>query len=291
MAVNTAVGQTERMDINKVVTQGGTWGSLLCSLLCSNHIDSLGKKCMETGNHIYMYKNKAEVLPLAMVDDLVGVASCGFESVALNSFINTQIELKKLRFHTPDVNGKSKCNVMHIGSNSGVCPQLKVHGSNMNLISHDTYLGDIIMSNGSNELNIQARASKGQGKVTDIMNILEKVTLGSHFFKVAKLLRESIFLNGILTNSEVWYGVSQKQVDQLEFVDKLLLRKFLDTPVTTPMEGIQLEFGVLSIGTIMKARRINYLQYLLQTSENEMLHKVFQTSQQNLTGLNKFKRT
>ena len=142
---------------------------------------------METGNHIYMYKNKAEVLPLAMVDDLVGVASCGFESVALNSFINTQIELKKLRFHTPDVNGKSKCNVMHIGINSGV------HGSNMNLISHDTYLGDIIMSNGSNELNIQARASKGQGKVTDIMNILEKVTLGSHFFKVAKLLRESIF--------------------------------------------------------------------------------------------------
>ena len=42
------------------------------------------------------------------------------------------------------------------------------------------------------------------------------------------------------------------------------------------MEGIQLEFGVLSNGTILKARRINYLQYLLQTSENEMLHKVFQ---------------
>ena len=71
-------------------------------------------------------------MPLAMVDDLIGVANCGHESVALNTYINTHIELKKLKFHTPDVNGKSKCNFMHIGNNYGVCPQLKVHGSDMN---------------------------------------------------------------------------------------------------------------------------------------------------------------
>ena len=130
------------------------------------------------------------------------------------------------------------------------------------------------MINASNELNIQARVSKGLGKVTEVMNILEKVTFGFHFFKVSKMLRESIFLNGIMTNSEVWYGVSKKQVEQLEQVDKLLLRKVLETPVSSPLEGIQLELGVTSIGTIMKARRINYLHYLLQTNENEML-KIF----------------
>ena len=225
---------------------------------------------------MYKYKDKVEVVPLAMVDDLIGVANCGFESVSLNCYINTQIELKKLTFHTPDDKGKSKCNFMHIGSKTGVCPQLKVHGENMNEISHDTYLGDIIMNNGSNELNILARASKGQGKVTEIVNILEKVTFGTHYFKVAQLLRESNFLNGIMTNSEVWYGVTQKQVEQMEAVDKLLLRNFLGTPISTPLEGVQLEFGVLSIGTIIKARRINFLHYLLQTQENEMLSKFFQ---------------
>ena len=45
--------------------------------------------------------------------------------------------------------------------------------------------------------------------------------------------------------------------------------------MSSPLEGIQLELGVTSIGTIMKARRINYLHYLLQTNENEMLNKVF----------------
>ena len=91
------------------------------------------------------------------------------------------------------------------------------------------------------------------------------------------LLRESIFMNGILTNAEVWYGLSAKQVGQLESVDKLLLRKLLNTPVSTPSEGMQLELGILSINTVIKARRINFLHYLLNTSENEMLSKVFRS--------------
>ena len=91
VAVNTACGQTERIDINKIVAQGSTWGSLLCS----NHIDSIGRTCSDKGEHNYMYRNQVEVLPLAMVDDLLGIANCGHDSLALNTFINTQVELKK----------------------------------------------------------------------------------------------------------------------------------------------------------------------------------------------------
>ena len=102
VAVNTAVGQTDRIEVNNIVTQGGTWGSLLCS----NHIDTLGRSCSRTGQNMYMYKNQVKVVPLAMVDDLLGVANCGHDSLALNTFINTQIELKKLRFHTTDKHGR-----------------------------------------------------------------------------------------------------------------------------------------------------------------------------------------
>ena len=106
-----------------------------------------------------MYKKQVEVMPLAMVDDLIGVAVCGHESLAMNTFIKTQIELKKLQFHTPGEKGKSKCNVMHVGKNSGICPQLQVHGTVMKKITHDRYLGDIISSDGSNDLNIQSRVA------------------------------------------------------------------------------------------------------------------------------------
>ena len=90
------------------------------------------------------------VLPLSMVDDLLTVAPCGQQSLSLNTYVNAQIELKKLRFHTTDSKGKSKCHVLPIGKENELCPTQKVHGTDMQHVSEDTYLGDIISSDGTN---------------------------------------------------------------------------------------------------------------------------------------------
>ena len=42
VAVNTPVGQTDRVNINKIVTQGGTFGPIECS----NSIDTIGEKTL-----------------------------------------------------------------------------------------------------------------------------------------------------------------------------------------------------------------------------------------------------
>ena len=146
------------------------------------------------------------VLPrvtLAMVDDLLGIANCGIESLELNTFINTQIEMKKLRFHTPGPDGKTKCHKIHVGKRNEFCPTLQVHGTKMPEVTNDTYLGDIISGDGTNKLNIENRVSRGLGKIAQIMGMIEKISLGKHFFKIALLLRESIFLSSIVTNSEI----------------------------------------------------------------------------------------
>ena len=95
-----------------------------------------------------MYKKTVRVLPLAMVDDLNGISKCGLDSIALNSFMNAQIEMKKLRFYVPNKDGKSKCHKMHIGQKHENCPVSKVHGTVMESVTEDTYLGDIISSDG-----------------------------------------------------------------------------------------------------------------------------------------------
>ena len=82
VAINTAVGQTDRVNIPLIVMQGGTWGPIQCS----NSMDKIGKKCHESGNHIYLYKKRARILPLGMVDDLLSVSRCGHQSVATNTF-------------------------------------------------------------------------------------------------------------------------------------------------------------------------------------------------------------
>ena len=74
----------------EIVQQGGAWGPMECSV----SIDKLGKICTERGEHLYWYKGLVTIVPLAMVDDLLAIANCGLKSLAVNTFINTQIELK-----------------------------------------------------------------------------------------------------------------------------------------------------------------------------------------------------
>ena len=109
-----------------------------------------------------------------MVDDLLGIAPCGFSSLALNTFITTQIEMKRLKFHTPDAAGKTKCHKIHVGKMNENCPQLQVHGTPMKTVFSDVYLGDKISADGTNKLNIQRRVMKGNGMMNQIMIMLEK---------------------------------------------------------------------------------------------------------------------
>ena len=242
---------------------------------CSISIDKIGRQCVQRREHLYRYKDKVDIVSLAMVDDLLGIAPCGLESLALNTFINVQIEMKKLRFHTPGKDGKTKCHKIHVGKKNEFCPTLLVHGTIMPSVESDTYLGDVICGDGSNQLNIQKRVSKGLGKIAQIMSMIEKISLGKHYFKIAFLLRGSIFLSSILTNSEIWYKLSKPELEDLEVLDRTLLKRILSVPDSTPTSALYLETGCMSITTTIKARRINYLQYLVKLPIEEMLSKFF----------------
>ena len=271
VAINTPVGKTERKNLSKIVQQGGCWGPMECSV----SIDRIGKVCSEMGPSLFKYKGFVNIIPLAMVDDILGIAPCGLKSIAMNTLINTHIEMKRLTFHTPDANGKTKCHKMHIGSNNKFCPKLQVHGTDMIEVESDVYLGDEISSDGSNKRNIDRKVSIGKGKISEIMALLEKISLGVHYFKIGLLLRESIFLSSVLFNSEVWFGLTSADIERLEATDRDLLRRMLKVPNSTPIAGIYLELGCLRIGTIIKARRINYLHYLINVNQSEMLSRVF----------------
>ena len=260
------------MNIPEITAQGGTWEPLLCS----NSIDAVGKFSEHSGQ-LYLYKNIARVIPLAMVDDLLAVRKCGFDSIETNTTINTIIELKKLQFHVPEPNKKSKCHYLHIGKPNKSCPGMKIHGVKADKVTEAVYLGDIIRQDGKNISNVRSRANKGMGIVTKIMDILKAISFGEKYFEIATTLREAELINGMLTNADVWYGVKQSEIDELEEVDKLLLRRVLGAPESTCIESLYLELGLIPISIIIKARRVKYLHYLVQLNENEMLSKVFNT--------------
>ena len=169
---------------------------------------------------------------------------------------------------------------MHVGHKSKFCPSLKVHGTIMPEVTEEKFLGDIISSDGKNHKNIKHRLSKGIGISTQIMNLLKITSFGSHYFEIAILLRDSMLINGMMTNAEVWYNFNEQDINEFEAIDKLFLKKLLSTPSSTPNEALYLELGILPIGVIVKARRINYL---LSRDTNIMVYSFFITQWYNPT--------
>ena len=79
-------------------------------------------------------------------------------------------------------------------------------------VASDEYLGDIISNNGKNTKNIQSRVANGLGIISQIMDLLKNVSFGKHYFEIAKLLRETMFVNGLLTNCGAWHNLKESEI-------------------------------------------------------------------------------
>ena len=82
-----------------------------------------------------------------MIDDNVGIAECGMDSIEKNAIINSFVEAHRLEMH------RDKSMVAHIGSAGKcgqLCPELRVHQNKMPEAEHIRYLGNINTSKGGN---------------------------------------------------------------------------------------------------------------------------------------------
>ena len=149
---------------------------------------------------------------------------------------------------------------------------MKVHGYQADQVTEAVYRGDILRADGKNTSNIKNRVRKLVGIVAEIMDILNCVSIGHKYFEMAKALREARLINGILTNADVWYSLKKEEIDELEDVDKMLLRRIIAAPDSTCIESLYLELRVIPIQVVSKARRVNYLHYLVNQDKDNMLY-------------------
>ena len=225
VAVKTPWGSlTDRVTLNELEMQG----TVLSNIKCSVQIDSLGKDCIIENKGLFKYKGCTSIPPLSMVDDVVTISTCGVDSIKVNAIVQAKVETKQLEL------GHAKCFNMHIGQKSKhLCPSLKVHNADMLTSERERYLGDILTTNGKIDQNIIARCNKGTGKVNEIISMLQEISFGPHYFKMALLFRNSILLSSMLCSSEVLYGITKSHIEHLEQVDRIFFRRLFQVPDCT----------------------------------------------------------
>ena len=92
-----------------------------------------------------------------------------------------------------------------------------------------------------------------------------------------------MLLNGILTNSEVWYPTTDTQLEILEDIDLMLMRKLMKGHAKTAKEAFHMETGLLPVRFVCMKRRMMYLHHILSKPESEMIRKVYEVQKQIIT--------
>ena len=116
-------------------------------------------------------------------------------------------------------------------------PRVEIDGKKMISVEKETYLGEILSSDGRLTDNIKERYNKGIGNVNKILAILNEVSFGYFYFEMALLFRQSMLINSMLCNIEVLYGLSKSYIETLESVDHYFMRRIFQSPISTPVES------------------------------------------------------
>ena len=297
IAVKTPVGKTERQSIKNVIAQGDVFGPMFCS----KQVDTFGQECLEKGNYTYMYRGEVEIPPLSMVDDVLCILECGFKTTMSHAYISFKTDSKKLQF------GAKKCKKLHVGRE---CEEYKCQTLNiddwkeveivyeesgideiedscegveeMEMKNEEKYLGDVLSTDGRNIKNVRARVAKGKGIVSRILSMLDGIPFGEFYFEIAAILRESLLVSSMLSNSEAWYNVSKVELELLETIDANFLRNVLNARRSTPKEMLFLEMGVVPFRELLIKRRISFLHQILNEDKDSMMHRFLQTQLKNM---------
>ena len=197
IAIKTSLGLTTRTTIDNIIMQGTVFGSIICTAV----MDKLAQMFYKDHNLAYSYKNTVKVPVLGMVDDVLCVSTCTNRAVLSNATINSFMEHNKLNL------SEKKCNRIHIGKKVSKCPDLKVHENIMKTSNKEKYLGDIITHEGKIDATIEDRIKKAWSYYAEIRAILNEFPFGKRKTEIGLMLREAMFINGILFNSEACHNV------------------------------------------------------------------------------------
>ena len=265
--VKTPVGDTERFELNNIEMQG----TVPAPLKCAVQIDTLGKYSYTYNTGLYNYKDMCAVPSLSMIDDIAGISNCKEKSVVLNAIINAKIESKQLKFN------QKKCFNLHVGPDKENCHLLRIHDKQMLMTENQKYLGDVVSASGSNNENLKERCKTGFKALSQIKSLIKEVSLGKFSIQVGLILRDSIFVSKMLLNSEVWHSVTKAQIEELEVIDRIVLRHNLNAHSKTGIEWIYADTGKLNLHSLIQIRRLMYLWHILSREESELIRRIYET--------------
>ena len=270
MCIETSLGRSNRVKLQKVVMQGSVSGGTICS----NQIAKLCNISYSEGN-TYMYADKVPIPALAMVDDVVNIAKCNsVEGIRSNITTDEFIKGKKMESQV----GEGKCQWVHSG-HTPCRSSYHANGSSISQCLKYKYLGDTVSDEWENLY--KKRYEQAVSYSISCQALCTELSFGFQLYSIAKLVHQAIFLNGTMVNMETWPNCHINRLEAFEKAEQSFLRKVLVAHSKTPIECLYLELGIIPFRFHLMARRIMYYQTIMMRADDEITKKVVLCQKEN----------
>ena len=141
----------------------------------------------------------------------------------------------------------------------------------MKNVSEQKYLGLIILKDGSNMKNIEAKRNRAIGIKKQIQFLLQG--LGKYTFEGGMIYLNSLLRSSILFAAKAMYNIKKNELRQIERIEEELLRKFFKTGKGCPLYQLYFEIGHIPARFAIARMKIVFLRYILTQEENSLMYQ------------------
>ena len=113
------------------------------------------------------------------------------------------------------------------------------------------------------------------GAIRDIGQILDGCFFGDHAVEALKIMRNSKLISVLTYNIEVIHNLNKSDIQRLDKVDLLLIRKSLSISSKSTRCLILLELGLIPVKFLIMQKRMNFLHHLLTLEKPSLANSVF----------------
>ena len=171
--------------------------------------------------------------------------------------------------------------ILIIKKSRNVCPNQKVGDELMKESDKEKYLGDFLTNKANSRDTVESRKSRGYAILGNIRALLKDVPMGNRRTQIGIDLRKSWFLNSCLFNSEVWSGVSEANLKDLNIIDHQILQAITGAQAKVPTKMLYLETSQLPLSHVISVRRLVYWHTILKRQTTELTQQIYQAMKES----------
>ena len=262
ITVKNPFGDAAPFTVENIVKQGTVWGAKLCCAstaeICDEDVCG-GASVGDLTIHSLLYVDDCSRFNTDIVD-------------------TEQAHQKFMEFSTrkrAPLNAE-KCGNLTINKQAHVNPPtLMIENHTLNEVKESKVLGDIFNNNGDNTSMIEKRVNLSYGVINSILAMCNEATMGSHRMEVLLLLYKSVFVPTVISNSQSWSHITEKDITKLKTSQLRCLKRFMRTSSSTPNTFLFLELGVLPIEHEIHIKQLAFLHNFLNRPEEDPVHRMY----------------